>query len=212
MAQIESEGERLSHSARSLIKPSATEVLLYLLIGIILMVVYNYGGIIKRLVGAGYIDSPERLRANFDTLYNSFSSYVSTALGGRLAQIVIWAALGGLVYVGVWTSRNILTSFENDFIADRYVHPSNYSRAGYWGSSLSVKVLLVALVFIFLAFVTFTARVVLPSVATLAGSAFYNFNFPVSIIYIIFSIVGTALLIYITIRLVRIMVNLWHLL
>src|SRR5581483_5465695 len=99
-----------------------------------------------------YIGTPEKLKANFSTLSSGFSNSFSSALGGRLGQIMLWAFVGAIVYLGLWLARNVLNSFENDIISSHYLHPSNYSSARSWGSSLSIKLFLVAEVVITVAY------------------------------------------------------------
>src|SRR5438105_4071346 len=120
------------HNARHFFVPGIIEIILYVLAAIIFLVIYNSAGLISKL-GNNYLDSPRDLAANFTTLTSGFSNYFSTALGGRLGQIVLWSFIGALSYIGLWMAKNVLNSFENDIISDHYLHPSSYSRANYWG-------------------------------------------------------------------------------
>lgn len=208
MAQIQSQNESDMHNSSSVFIPSLAATALYLLVGIILMLVYNLGSITQRLSG-DYIGSPEHLKANFTTLSSSFSNSFSGALGGRLGQIIVWSFIGAAAYIGMWLIRSVLNSFENDVISDSYVHPSNYSRAGYWSSSLSVKIFLAALTLVTIGFTLVAARSFLPSISALAGSAVYNFSWPDSLFYLAFSVVGAWLVVYAEVTLVRLVPRLW---
>jgi hypothetical protein len=202
MADIESQTEKSVHSSRNLLIPSTAELVLYGLIGVVLIIIYN---------SSDNIEAPEKLKTNFTTLINSFSNTFSTGLGGRLGQIIVWSVLGAIVYIGIWLIRNVLNSFENDIIADSYLHPSNYSRAGYWGSALSIKVFFAAMVFLTVGYVYIAIKVILPSVASLAGSAAYNFIWPKSVLYIISSVVVITLVLYAGVLFLRIDSRLWKL-
>lgn len=211
MAEILSQSELSSHRARNFFIPSYGEVILYFLIGIILLIGLNAGSLISNLSN-NYIGDPEHLKTNFSTLFNSFSDSFSSAAGGRLGQIIVWSFVGALSYIGLWLGKNILNSFENDVIADHYLHPSNYSRIGYWGSSLSIKIFLGALLLISAGFFFLCLTGLLPALAALAGSAVYNFHPLQSTFYIAFAIIGAAVSIYIGAVLVRLIAHLWKLL
>jgi len=211
MAQIESQTEKVVHSSKNLLIPSPAELFLYSLIALAIIIIYNSSGILQGL-GGGNIEAPEKLKTNFATLTNSISNTFSTGLGGRLGQIILWSFLGAIVYIGIWLMRNVLNSFENDVIADSYLHPSNYSRAGYWGSALSVKVFLAAMIFLTIGYVYIAVKVILPSLAALAGSAAYNFIWPKSLLYLVSPIVVIALVMYIGVLFLRIASRLWKLL
>jgi hypothetical protein len=210
-AMIESQSDLAAHHARNFFIPSIAEVILYLLLGVILLVVFNTGDIIQRLSN-NYIGSPDNLKAGFSTFSQGLSQSFSSALGGRLGQIILWSFVGALVYIGIWLAKNVLNSFENDIISDHYLHPSSYSRIGYWGSSFSVKIFLAALLIKSLGYLFLAVTAVLPAVGALAGSAAYNFTPATSPIYILFAIAGVALVIYIAMVLLRLVSHLWKLL
>jgi hypothetical protein len=211
MPKIESQNEIASHQAKGFFVPSVGEFTLYVLLSMILLVGLNVGSIISRLSN-NYIGNPEHLKTNFSTLISGFNSSFDSALGGRLGQILLWAFVGALAYIGLWLAKNVLNSFENDIIADHYLHPSSYSRIGYWSSSFSVKTFLVAMLLVTAGYLFILISVVMPAVAALAGSAAYNFHASTSTFYILFSIVGLALVLYIGVVLLKLVAHLWKLL
>ncbi|HVS79072.1 MAG TPA: hypothetical protein VHD84_02165 [Candidatus Saccharimonadales bacterium] len=210
MAPIESQSEVARHNVRGLLVPTWPGVVLYCLLSTVLIAILNSGSIINKLSN-NYIGSPKNLKTNFSTLYDSFSNSFSSALGGRLGQILLWAFIGALVYIAIWFSRNVFSSFENDVIIYRYLHPSNYRRASYLESSITVKLFLAALALIFAGYLFVMITGVLPAVAALAGSAAYNYH-AASLLYILFSILGIALALYIGMLLLRLISRLWKLL
>jgi hypothetical protein len=211
MAIYKSESEIESHEARNFFLPSLPEILLYLLLSIIIVLALNAGSIIEKLSN-NYIGSPENLKANFTTLSDGFSHSFSSALGGRLGQMMLWAFVGALAYIGLWLAKNVLNSFENDIISDHYMHPSTYSRAGYWGSSFSVKIFLAAEILIIIGYFFIAVTSILPSLSALAGSAAYSFNWSSSPLYILVAILGTALAVYVGVVLLKLLSHLWKLL
>ncbi len=211
MAEIQSHSEITSHNTRKFFIPSYGEIALYILFALILLIGLNAGSLISNLSN-DYIGDPQHLKTNFSTLFNSFSDSFSSAAGGRLGQIIVWSFVGAISYIGLWLAKNVLNSFENDVIADHYLHPSNYSRLGYWGSSFSIKIFLAALILITAGFLFLCITGLLPAFAALAGSAAYNFQALQSSFYIFFSVLGTAILIYINTVLIRLISHLWKLL
>jgi hypothetical protein len=211
MVEIKSESQAEAHGARNFFRPGGAEIALYFLLSIVILLIYNSGSIIQKL-GSNYIGSPENLKTNFTTLSSGFSNSFSMALGGRLGQIILWSFVGAWAYIALCLAKNVLNSFENDLISAHYLHPSTYSRAGYWGSSFSAKIFLAAMLLISAGFLFVAVRAVLPSVAALAGSAVYNFNWSTSPYYLVFSVIGGALVVYIAVVLLRLVSHLWKLL
>src|SRR5476649_1573591 len=99
MAEIKSENELTSHQIVNFFKPGPAEVILYFLLSAILLSIINAGSILKSL-GGSYIGSPQQLHASFTNLSSGFSSSFSSAFGGRLGQIVLWAFIGAVAYIG----------------------------------------------------------------------------------------------------------------
>ena len=211
MAKIESQSDRSSHRLINSVMPSVAELILYALLSLILLVVFNSSEIISRL-GNNYLSAAQGLKANFSTLSSGFSNSFSTALGGRLGQIMLWSFIGALAYIGLWLSKNVLNSFENDVIIDHYLHPSSYNRLVYRGSSFSVKIFLAVMVLLTASYGFLLFTVILPAIAGLAGSASYNFVLSTSPWYILLGIAMGAIALYIGLLLLRLVVHLWQLL
>jgi hypothetical protein len=210
MADYKSSSQIASHKLRNFFTPSGAEVFLFAIIAAVLLAALNAGNAIQKLSN-NYIGSPDNLKANFSTLSNSFNSSFSTALGGRLGQILLWAFIGAVAYIGIWAIKNVFYSFENDIIADHYLHPSSYSRIGYWGSSFSVKIFFFALLLVSAAYVFIVVRAVLPAAAALAGSAVNKFQASSSPLYILSALFGVMLALYIGKLLFKLVAHLWKL-
>lgn len=210
MADYKSNSQIASHKLRDFFAPSGAEVFLLVIISAVLLAALNAGNVIQKLSN-NYIGSPDNLKANFSTFSHSFNDSFNTALGGRLGQILLWAFIGAIAYIGLWAIKNIFYSFENDIIADHYLHPSSYSRIGYWGSSFSVKIFFFALLLVSAAYVFVVVRAVLPAAAALAGSAVDKFQFSSSPFYIITALLGITVVLYIGKLLFKLTVHLWKL-
>jgi hypothetical protein len=208
MAQIVSESQAQSRSMRGFFVPSWPTVILYLLLSGIILVLLNLGSIIDNLSNH-YIGSPDSLKANFSTLFKGFSDSFSSAWNGRLGQVLLWACIGAAAYIAIWLGKNVLNSFENDIIAAHYQHPTDYNRTGYWGSMLSVKIFLAAMIFVTVGFIFMSVTAVLPALAALAGSAAYDFHPASSTFYITACLLSGTVLIYLLVVLCKLVAHLW---
>jgi hypothetical protein len=211
MAEIESQSELSSHRARRFFVPSAAELVLYVVLSLVLVLVLNAGSIISKLSN-NYIGEPQHLKANFSTFFDGFSNSFSSALGGRLGQILLWSFVGAITYIAIWLLKNVLNSFENDIIAAHYMHPAAYDRIGYWGSSFAVKIFLGATLIVTAAYFFIILTAILPSLAALAGSAAYQVRPSVSPLYIGFVVLMMALALYLAVLLTKLVSHLWKLL
>lgn len=211
MANIESRSQTTDHSVRQFFVPALPTAVLYLLLSGIILTLLNAGSIINNLSNH-YIGSPDTLKANFSTLFKGFSDSFSSAWNGRLGQVLLWACVGATAYIAIWLGKNVLNSFENDIIADHYRHPFNYNRLGYWGSSLSVKIFLAAMIFITAGYIFVACTAVLPALAALAGSAFYHFHAASSSFYILSCLLSATVAMYFLIVLLKLISHSWKLL
>ena len=211
MAQIQSESEKQEHHFVNFFVPSVSEVLLYILLGGILLVIFNSRTLLNWL-GTNYIGSPQNLNLNLNILNDSVSNSLSSSFGGRLGQIIVWSLIGAVAYIALWFLKNILNSFENDVIINHYLHPSNFNRAGYWGSAFASKIFFAALVILFLGYTYAALKLILPAASTLSASAVYHFEMPASILYISLCVLIAGAVIYVWVILMRLVSHLWKLL
>jgi len=212
MAKIESASQiEQEKNSRRLFAPTASEATLYTILGVISLAVLNSGSIISALK-TNYIGSPEDLSLRLSILNDSISSSLSSAIGGRLGQIIVWSFIGAAAYIALWFVKNILNSFENDVIIDHYLHPSNFNRAGYWGSAFAGKMFFGVMVVFFLTFLFVGVKLILPAAATLSASALYHFRLPASILYVVLCVLIASVVIYTWVLLLRIIAHLWKML
>ncbi len=211
MARIESQSDRTAHRLKNFLLPGAAELAIYALLSMILVIVFNTSVIINNL-GDDYLKAAQNLKASASVISDGFSASFSSALGGRLGQIAFWSFIGALAYIALWLSKNVLNSFENDVIIDHYLHPTSFSRAGYWGSSLSVKVFLAAGTLMTAAYTYLLYAAIFPAIASLAASASYNFTLKTSPAYLVLCVVMGTVALYLARLLLRLVVHLWQLL
>jgi hypothetical protein len=211
MAKIESQSDRSSGEVKGFFVPTLAGGTILFILGALLLVAYNSGQIIN-WVGSSYLESADKLKLNIDILNNGLSNSFSTAFDGRLGQIVVWSLVGALTYMGLWFLKNLLNSFENDVIINHYLHPTNFNRAGYWGSALAGKIFFAAMAIVWVAYTYLSLKVVMPAVAALTSSAVNNFDLANSLLYIVLSLIIATLLIYIWTLLAKTVSRLWKLL
>jgi hypothetical protein len=211
MAKIQSQSQKSITEARDFFVPSLAGGLLFLLLGSVLLLIYNLNQIIS-WVGNSYLGSADRLNLSINVLNNGFTSSFDTAFGGRLGQIIVWSLVGALAYILLWFLKNMLNSFENDVIVDHYLHPSNFSRTGYWGSAFAAKIFFGAVAIILITYTFLTVKVLLPAAAALSIAAAHNFKLPDSILYLLLCVLIPAITIYLWTLLVKTLAHLWKLL
>lgn len=211
MAKIESQSVITGRHVGSFFVPSWAAVTLYLLIGAISLAVFNLSSLLNAL-GANYLGPTYKLSLNIHILNNSVSKSLGSAFGGRLGQIVVWSLVGALTYILLWFLKNILNSFENDVIIGHYRHPSNFSRAGYWGSAVAGIIFFGAIAIVLAVYSYIVIKVIMPAAAALASSAVHHFSFPSSPGYLLLCLLIPTVAVYLWTLLARIFARLWGLL
>lgn len=211
MDAIQSESYIETHRARSFFIPSLADIILYLLVGALLLGSYNFKSILNWF-GSNYLISGESIKPTIHVLNSNFSHSFSTAFGGRLGQVIFWSLVGAAAYIGLWFTKNLIYSFENDVIIDRYLHPSSYNRAGYWGSAFAGKMFFGAMVILLIGYLYVSLKVVMPAAALLARSATGHFRLPTDLLYLLLAVLISAFLVYAGWLMVRLVRRLWGLL
>lgn len=210
MAKILSQSDRINNRLKNFFVPSFAGGILLFLLGTIMLLAYNLSQIIN-WVGTTYLESADNLNLSINVFSQGLGNSFDAALGGRLGQITVWALIGSLAYIVIWFLKNILNSFENDVIVDRYLHPSTFNRAGYWGSAMAGKVFFGAMVIVLAAYSYLAIKVIMPATTALANTAINDFRLPDSILYIALCIFIPALMLYIWTLAAKIVGHLWKL-
>jgi hypothetical protein len=211
MAQILSQSEKSETKVKDFFVPSFAGGLLFLLLGAVILALFNLNQILS-WVGNSYLENAGRLSLGINVFNNGVTTSFDHAFGGRLGQIIVWSLVGALAYITLWFLKNLLNSFENDVIVDHYLHPSSFSRAGYWGSAFAGMIFFAAVAIVLIAYTFLAIKVILPASAALSSSAINNFKLPDSILFLILCVLIPAAAIYIWTLLIKTLSHLWKLL
>lgn len=209
MAQILSQNEKSTNTLKDFFVPSFAAVFLYFLLGSILLLTYAYSRILGWFSN-DYLESAGRLDQSLQVFGKGFGHSFDTALGGRLGQAIVWSLLGALVYILIWFVKNMLNSVENDFITDRYLHPKTYNRTKFLGVAIGELVFFLALLIVLAVYTFIGLKVVMPAAASLLSSSLSHFRFPISILYIVLSVVVPAIAVYVWVIVTQMLTRLWQ--
>lgn len=210
MAKILSQSETTNSEFKNFFVPTFAGGILFFILGAALLLIYNLNQIIN-WVGTNYLDSKETLHLHIGVLSSSFGKSFDSAFGGRLGQIIVWSLVGALCYILIWFLKNVLNSFENDVIVDHYLHPKNYSRAGYWGSAFAGIIFFGVVLILTVSYTYLAVKAIMPGTSALANSALNDFRMPLSIFYVLLATGLATAVIYIETLLIRTLSRLWKL-
>lgn len=204
-----------SHSAgprqrmRDILVPGPAQIILDIILSVFLLAILDAQTIWRyfttNLLSIHETNVGDFLNEKVQTLTSHFSGLV----GGRFLQIIFWAFVGCMAYIAVWMAINVITNLRNDMVVNSYTHPSSLSRKGYWGSIIGLKVLLVCLIVITVAWLI--AGLKLTLVLAKAGSdSLQNSHSLRAAIIFTGAVVSTALVIHVLYVLSHITRNTWQ--
>ncbi len=117
MKKIESHSSNIGITNKRFILPSGLQILLYLLISVLLLIVFNLLSLWRYLNNV--VLAPN---GGLDGIIADRSSglhqFLNAASQSLVLQILFWMCVGCLIYIFIWFLRNISTSIINDLIAD----------------------------------------------------------------------------------------------
>jgi hypothetical protein len=126
-------------TSRDFLVPSWSQLILYLLISLLLLIIFNLGrfwdylNLVILAPGEG-VDS--LLAEHASSLHRIFS----VASQSIILQVIFWIGIGSLVYILIWFIRNVVINILNDVVAASYIHPPSFNRFSYWESVIARKV------------------------------------------------------------------------
>ena len=88
----------------------------------------------------------QTLQPNFDLINNYFHQEIF----GKIAVLVIWAFVGSIAYMIIWSIQSTYRKAKDDVEVSTYVQPG--TREGYWHSKLAHYAYLVCAWFVFIVF------------------------------------------------------------
>jgi hypothetical protein len=206
--QIESHSSIVGSTSKQFILPSGTQLLLYALVGILLLIALNIKNAWDYLNSTvlkpqGGLDS---ILARKAPGIHKFLSSVSQSIA---LQVIFWVFIGCIVYVLIWFMRNIATNILNDIVADKYVHPEDYKRSKYWESILARKFFFWASTVVLVLYLAAGATV-LVYLSQLAYQFTVNFQLVYSLWQYLQLAAAATGLIYILILIIHVCVNSWR--
>lgn len=207
--KIHSYNSRTSAALKQLLVPGAPQLLLDLTLGILILLVLNSRAIWHYFTRGITADSQVELGSFIDERAPFISDFLDRLSRGRFVQVVFWLFVGCVVYMIVWLIGNFITNIRNDIVADEYLHPKFYNRAGYWGSVVAHKVMFVCTVFILAAYIFAGAKLIV-LLADQCYRALLQFDLIRSPAAIIISILVSALIIQILFFLLGFVRNTWR--
>lgn len=208
MKPLQSHNSQSRGSLISFIIPGPIQILLYILSGLIILALINARAVWEYL----YKDPVGQQRA-VDLFANGSankpaSGLLSSSLPARISQILVWTIIGIIIYSVIWFIKNLFNNIRNDIVADEYVHPKNYNRAGYWRSILLRKVFFVFTATVFVGFV-YTLIKILPLISNIFYQSLKNFKLSGSGKMLGASLF-LALLIHLLVVIIRMMASSWR--
>jgi hypothetical protein len=210
MENIESTNSKfLGATNKSFLLPSMSQLLLYALIGMLLLIALNVGRawdylnktILKPRGGLDSIIS-----TNAPALHKILNSLSQSII----LQVIFWIFVGCVVYVIIWFVKNIAINMLNDITADQYIHPRAYRRTRFWGSILGRRIFFwVSAVILVLYLITSTRLLVY--MANLCYRFVVDFQPAQSTLQLIEVVAATTGLIYLLVLIVHVAINSWRL-
>ena len=208
MEDIESFSSKTSHDPKTFFLPSSTQLFLYTIIGLILLVLTNAQAI------WGYFNTKPLQREDLDFLFENRAEKLGQFINWLtdlqwLLQTLFWTVAGITVYLLVWIVSNVITNLRNDIVAGEYVHPPSYSNVRYWGSIIASKVFLFISSVILVTYTVVCLKYVLPYLSKLFYTAIFSFELPESLLELAISIIGVSAMLYVLALVSKIFINTW---
>lgn len=190
--------------------PNGAQVFLDIIIALLLLAAFNVRGIWYFFTTGITADSQVDLGSLIDEKTPALQTILDNLAHGRFIQILFWLFVGCIVYILIWLVGNFFTNIRNDIIADEYVHPRFYNRAGYWGSIFSRKIIFASITMVLAAFL-YAGLKLTAALANLCYYALKDFEILVSSFELLGSLLAVATLVQIFFMLTKIAINCWQL-
>lgn len=150
---IRSYNSRTSEALKRLFIPTPPQLILDVTLAVLILLSLNARAIWHYFTQGITADSQVQLGNLISERLPFITETLDRLAHSRLGQILFWLFLGCVVYLFIWLIGNFVTNIRNDIVADEYLHPKSYNRAGYWGSVLAHKVMFICTVIILLAYI-----------------------------------------------------------
>ena len=124
--------------------------------------------------------------------------------------MIFWLFIGAATYTIIWLAENVLFIARTQVAESQYVARSPTARQQYWQSAVASNVFLVFIVLLWVSFIAFYLRVLLPTFATLFHKGLYSAPVYQRFVDILAAILGNIVAIYIILLLRRLITQSWR--
>ncbi|MBA3757380.1 hypothetical protein H0X09_00735 [Candidatus Saccharibacteria bacterium] len=190
--------------------PDGTQIFLDFIVSILLLATLNARAIWHFFTTGITADSQLDLGSLISEKAPAIEGVLGNLAHGRFIQVLFWLFVGCIVYILIWIVGNFFTNIRNDIVADEYLHPTSYKRAGYWGSIFSRKIFFVSILVILAAYI-YSGLKLVATLADLTYLAFKDFEIVLSSLKLVGYLVTTAILVQIFFVLTGIATKTWKL-
>lgn len=199
---------RIGLTGRDYLVPSGSQVLIYALISLLILIGLNLDHIWRYLNDV--VLAPQGGLDTFikDTL-PGLHNLLNDLARSTILQVVFWIFIGTAVYVIVWFVRNMFVNLTNDVVADNYLHPTSYNRGNFWASVLGRKVFF-GITLLTLVMYLYASFEFLPILANEAYQAIIMFRPFKSVLEIIEATVGVVIWLHLLLLLIHTAMNSWR--
>ena len=181
---------KFKQQLKDFLTPSYSAIFMYFVIGFLILTILNFDTIRNIVFGNSIIGTQDI------TLYSDRLSAVWSWLGNIIVW-VFWGIVGLTIYAVIWLIQNVIEIGEEEEKESQYVKQNISVKKSYWQTTMSSNILLVSLVFIWLAYTLFFVWLHLGLLSNLLVNGLYNFPQTIAIFYLVFSILMSAFLVYI---------------
>jgi hypothetical protein len=200
---------RLGATSKKFLLPSGTQLLLYILISLLLLIILNINKEWDYLN-----DTVLKPQGGLDSIITTNAPGVHKILNSLsqsiILQVVFWIFVGCAVYVIIWFVKNIAINMLNDITADQYVHPRHYQRSKFWGGILARRIFF-WLSAVVLVFYLIAGTRVLVYMAGLCYRFVTDFHAARSGFQLLEIVAATTGLVYLLVLIVHVAINSWRL-
>lgn len=206
--KVLSYSSRASEGLKSLLIPTGPQILLNLVLATLILLALNSRAILhyftRGINEKSQVELGDLIETRLPAVYDMFESFTQ----GRVVQFIFWLFIGCITYIFIWLVGNFITNIRNDIVADEYIHPTSYNRAGYWGSVVARKLLFVCTLFILSAY-TYAGGKLIVLLAGLCYQSALEFQWLKTGSILLGSLLITALVLQVFSYLYRVVVNAW---
>jgi hypothetical protein len=207
MNQLQSHSS-IGATSKRILLPSGWQLLLYMLASCLILFTLNIKTMWRYLNNT--VIKPQ---GGLDQLLADKTPSIHKLLGNLthsvILQYLFWLVVGCIIYILIWSVKNLAINLLNDVVADNYVHPKGYNRTKYWQSVIARKIFFGLCLGLLLTYVASGTKILF-LFAEFTHQKLANFHAS-SLIQIALCVFATMLLIYVLILLLHTVVSSWRL-